>query len=602
MPLARGCPSADFRRLLLVGITAIITAGCGESPAAKTPAGTSGAAGAGVVATASASAREQARPAVATAIHFEDVTERAGVSFTFRDGRETGYYSILESLGGGAAAVDYDGDGDMDLFFCGGGELRTDRTTCGLPPGAFRNDGNWHFTRIDRQCGLTAAPYYNHGFAAGDYDDDGFPDLLMTGYGGLVFFRNQGDGTFFEGTREARLSDDLWSSSAAWGDLNGDGWPDLYVAHYVNWSFDNNPVCKSDVAGQRDTCSPKSFEALPHALFVNCGDGTFRDVSRDAGLRTDGKGLGVLLADLDLDGLIDIYVANDTTPKFLYHNLGALRFEETGLESGAGLNDRGDPDGSMGLEVFDYNLDGLPDLWVTNFEHESFAVYRNQGHWLFRHVSRISGIMAVGGFYVGWGTVASDFDRDGDEDLFVTNGHATRFSSRSAIRQLPLLFENLGNGRFANVAPGAGDCLSLPHLGRGLAGADFDDDGDIDLALTPINEPALLLANVSRTPHHWLALKLIGTTSSRDAVGALVQIETPRGRIVRQVKGGGSYASSSDHRIFFGLGGADSIASLEIRWPSGLTQVVENVTPDRFLRLVEPRSGKPAPVVRAAVP
>jgi hypothetical protein len=573
--------------------------GCGNSP----PAGKSATAKSAAAAKAGPAGLGNTGGAPVTAIRFDDVTVSAGVSFTYRDGRETGYYSILESLGGGAAAVDYDGDGDVDLFVSGGGELTPERETRGNLPAAFRNDGDWRFTRIDRQALFTAAPYYNHGLAGGDYDDDGFPDLLMTGYGGLVFYKNQGDGTFVEATRESKLLDELWSSSAAWGDLNGDGLPDLYVAHYVNWSFDNNPVCKSDTAGQRDTCSPKSFEALPHALYVNCGDGTFRNASSEAGLRTDGKGLGVLLADLDLDGRLDIYVANDTTPKFLYRNHGELKFEEVGLESGAGLNDRGDPDGSMGLDVFDYNLDGLPDLWVTNFEHESFAVYRNQGNWLFRHVSRISGIMAIGGLYVGWGTAASDFDRDGDEDLFVTNGHATRFSSRSAIRQLPLVFENLGNGRFANVATGAGPCLGVPHLGRGLAAADFDDDGDLDLALTPINEPALLLANVSQTPHHWLALKLIGTTSSRDAVGALISVETPHGRIIRQVKGGGSYASTSDSRVFFGLGAASSISRLEIRWPSGLTQGLENVTVDRLLRIVEPRYGETvAPVAEIAVP
>jgi hypothetical protein len=509
-----------------------------------------------------------------------------GVEFAYRDGQESRLWTILETIGGGAAAVDYDADGDVDLICAGGGGFDSDGTPRGLPPGAFRNEGGWRFTRVDAAAGLSVAPNYNHGVAAGDYDNDGFLDLLVTGFGGLVFYRNQGDGTFFEGAREAGLTDDLWSSGAAWGDLNGDGFPDLYVAHYVDWSVNNNPICRT-AAGERDICPPKEFGPLPDTLYVSLGDGTFYDASREAGLRTDGKGLEVLLADLDLDGRVDIYVGNDGTPKFLYQNLGNLKFDEVGLQSGTSLNDRGDPDGSMGLDVFDYNLDGLPDLWVTNFENESCAVYRNLGKWLFRHVSRSTGITAVGALYVGWGTVATDFDRDGDEDLFVSNGHVIRFPTRSTVRQLPLLFENLGNGKFASVASRAGEALSVPHLGRGLAAADFDDDGDLDLALTPINEPLLILANDAQTANHWLTLKLIGVKSSRDAVGAIVSLETPLGKQIRQVKGGGSFASTSDSRLFFGLGTADQVLRLEIRWPSGLTQVFMNVAPDRLLRVVE---------------
>lgn len=543
------------------------------------------------VATAVGSAKSPAGPVSLpdqppTALHFSDVTARTGVSFAYRDGQEAGHWTMVESVGGGAAAVDYDGDGDVDLILAGGGEFGTDREIRGRPAGLFRNEGHWRFSRVGEQAGLAAAPYYSHGVAAGDCDSDGFRDFVVTGYGGLVLYRNQGDGTYIEGTRAAGLADKLWSTSAAWGDLNGDGLPDLYVAHYINWSWDNHPHC--GVAEKRDLCAPKDFDPLPDTLFLNNADGTFRDVSRDAGLRTDGKGLGVLMADIDEDGRLDIYVGNDGTPKFLYRNLGNTTFEEVGLQSGTSLNERGDPDGSMGLDVFDYNLDGRPDLWVANYEDESFAVYRNQGNMLFRHVSRVTGVMTVGGLYVGWGTVATDFDRDGDEDMFTSNGHVIRYPTRTSLKQLPLVFENLGNGRFANVASHAGKDLAVPHLGRGVVAGDFDDDGDLDLALTPINEPALIFENDSRTENHWLALKLIGTRCSRDAVGAIIRLDTSSGRQVRQVKGGGSFASTGDQRIFFGLGGATSITRLEIRWPSNWIQVFENVSPDRFLSIVEP--------------
>jgi hypothetical protein len=529
-----------------------------------------------------------------TAIHFSDATARSGITFGYRDGQEAGVYSMLESLGGGAAATDLDGDGRVDLVVAGGGEFGPGQEIRGLPPGTFRNEGEWRFTRVDPQAGLSIAPYYNCGVAAGDYNDDGFTDLLLTGYGGLVLYRNHGDGTFVECAREAGLTDDLWSTSAAWGDVNGDGYPDLYVVHYVNWSLTNNPVCKSK-GGQRDLCAPKDFEPLPHTLYANNGDGSLRDASQEAGLRPDGKGLGVLMIDVDLDGRVDIYVANDTTPKFLYRNLGNLQFEEIGLESGSSLSERGDPDGSMGVDVLDFNLDGLPDLWVSNFEDETFALYRNQGNCVFRHVSRVTGIMAAGGLYVGWGTVTSDFDRDGDEDMFVSNGHVLRYPTRTTLKQLPLVFENLGNERFLNVAAGAGEALTIPHLGRGVSAGDFDDDGDLDLALVPINEPVSILANDSQTASHWLALKLVGTQSSRDAVGTIIRIETPLGRQVRQVKGGGSYASTLDSRVFFGLGPATVVSRLEIRWPSGLTQTLESISGDQRLRIVEsPHGHSPA--------
>ncbi|MEO1995154.1 MAG: CRTAC1 family protein [Planctomycetaceae bacterium] len=420
-----------------------------------------------------------------------------------------------------------------------------------------------------------------------DTDNDGFPDLLVTGYGGLLLFHNQGDGTFVETTATAGLSDRLWSSSAAWGDVNNDGLTDLYVAHYVDWSWDNHPKCPGPTPGEHDVCPPKQFEPLPDSLYLNNGDGTFRDATATSGLRRDGKGLGVLLADLDANNTLDIYVTNDTTPNFLYRNQGAASFQELGLVSGTGLGDRGNPDGSMGVELCDFDRDGQPDLWVANYERESFALYQNLGDLSFRHVSRVRGIMAVGGLYVGWGTCVADFDRDGDEDIFVANGHVIRYPTNSTFQQQPLLFENIGSQGFRNVAAIAGDYMSANHAGRGAIAADFDNDGDLDLGVSHINEPIELLVNKTDNTNHWLAMRLVGTKSARDAVGARVTIRTAHGTQTRYTHGGGSYASAKDPRLYFGLAGDDHVKSVEVDWLSGLRTQIENVSADVELLLIE---------------
>ena len=517
-----------------------------------------------------------------TAARFTDMAEKAGVCFVHRNGEEVRNVSILESLGGGAGLLDYDADGDLDIFFPGGGSFGRDQSIEGLCPALFRNQGPWRFQDVTGPSGLDQARFYSHGVCVGDFNSDGFPDVLVTGYGGLLLYQNQGDGRFCDVTSQAMLNDRLWSTSAAWGDLDDDGNLDLYVVHYVNWSFANDPFCSGPKPGQREICPPREFDPLPDTLYHNEGDGSFGDISHDVGLRIDGNGLGVLTADVDLDGDLDVYVGNDAVGNFLYRNDGRGVLEEVGLQSGASLGDAGNPDGSMGVDMGDFNLDGFPDLFAANFERESFALYRNLGNCYFQHSSRQTGITAVGGLYVGWGTAFFDFDRDMDEDIFVATGHVVHYPGNTTRRQPSLLFENVEGRRFINVAPAAGDYTASPHMARGVATGDLDDDGDIDIVVSQTNERAALLRNDTQVDGHWLLLRLIGVHSNRDAVGALVRLSTASGTQVRQRKGGGSYASSSDSRLFFGLGPHREISRLEIRWPSGRTRILEDVDADQF--------------------
>ncbi|HVW02097.1 MAG TPA: CRTAC1 family protein, partial [Planctomycetaceae bacterium] len=539
-----------------------------------------------VVAPAKAPTPSAAASAPRSAIRFDDRTAESGVEFTYRNGHEAGKAAILESLGGGVAVLDFDLDGALDLFLPGGGGYRGERALFGLPAGMFRNLGDWKFVPVVEQAGLPAAKYYTHGASVGDYDADGFPDVIVTGYGGVQLYHNLGDGTFQETTLETGLTDPLWSSSAAWADFNGDGHLDLYVAHYVNWSFDNDPFCKAPQPGVREICPPRDFKGLPDTLYLSQGDGSFRDASKEGGLRPDGKGLGVVASDLDLDGDTDVYVANDTVANFLYRNDGTGKFEEIGERSGAALSDMGTPDGSMGLVIADLNLDGLPDIWVANYERESFALYRNTGKF-YQHVSQATGITAVGDLFVGFGTVAFDVDLDGDEDIVVSNGHVILYPNNSSVRQLPLLFENLNGKRFVNVAPTAGPYFSEPHLGRGVIRADFDDDGRLDLAFSPIEEPVSLLQNATATEGRSLLVRLVGVTSNRDGTGASLVLHTSQGDYYRPVVGGGSYLSQSDPRPFWGLPVGTQVQKLTVRWPDGQTDEIELPETSEKLTLIQ---------------
>ncbi|WP_417392921.1 CRTAC1 family protein [Gimesia sp.] len=518
---------------------------------------------------------------------FVDLWPEQKSEFVYRNGRDAKELAILETLGGGTAVFDYDRDGELDLFYTGGGTFE-EQATHGYPSILLRQEGEWKFRDRTGQAGMELAAFYSNGCSAGDYDNDGFQDLIVTGYGGSIFWRNMGDGTFEETSVEAGLRDCFWGSSAGWGDLNGDGLLDLYLAQYADWSFENHPECQL-TPGVPDVCSPHSFKGVRDLVFYNRGDGTFYDASDEAGLVPEGKGLGVIMADLDNDSDLDVYVCNDAVENFLYLNDGRGKLEEVGIINGAAVDDRATPNGSMGVDILDYNLDGLPDLWVANYEKEAFALYRNDGEAQFLHISNDTGVTSIGSLFVGFGTVCADFDLDGDEDVFVVNGHVAYYSLNSPFRQKPLYLENRG-GRFAQIQYDESSYLGQSHTGRGLALADFNDDGKLDLAVSNFSDPPAILRNTTQAEGNWIFVRLIGIRSNRDAVGARLVLHTSLGDKVRQVKGGGSYLSSGDLRVHWGLSEGVTVDGLTVYWPSGIQQEVKSLQLNATNLLEEPVS------------
>lgn len=538
---------------------------------------------------------------------FQDRTADSGLAFTCRNGEEAGHYTLLESLGSGVALIDYDGDGLLDIFLVGGGWFGGDdrKKILGYPCKLFKNLGNWKFRDVTAEVGLDTISFYGHGCAVADYDRDGWPDLLVTGYGKLALFHNESDGRggrkFVEKTGKARLDDPRWNTSAAWADLDGDGYPDLYVCHYVDWSWDSHKTCPGDnISIPKDVCPPGNFRGVAHTLYRNNRDGTFTDVSAEAGIRQgasdSGMGLGVVIVDVNGDGKPDIYAVNDTIMNFLYINQsspGRFRFQDAGLLSGVAIGEHGRPDGSMGVDAGDYDGSGRPSLWVTTFENERHALYQNLSagdRIQFRHVTRKAGIAALGTGFVGFGTGFLDMANSGWEDLVIASGHVRRHPTRSRLQQRTILMRNQGTGRFINATSQGGVYFQTPHRGRGLAVGDLDNDGQPDLVITHLNEPVVLLRNDPRgenlSHHHWLGLELVGR-DKRDIAGARIVVEAGGRRLTRFAKGGGSYLSSGDRRILVGLGDATQVNRVTVYWPWGAMQQWENLEPDRYWKLVE---------------
>jgi hypothetical protein len=550
---------------------------------------------------------------------FQDVTPASGLDFSYRNGEEADHCTILESLGGGVALFDYDGDGLLDIFVTGGGHFAgpENKEILGYPCKLYRNLGNWKFQDVTAQVGLDRAWFYNHGCAVADYDCDGWPDLLVTGYEHVALFHNESDGRggrrFVEVTQRAGLDTRLWGTSAAWADLEGDGYPDLYLCQYVNWYWKTHQVCQGDKpAVPRDVCPPETFGGLPHRLFRNNRDGTFTDVTKEAGLKPEcGKGLGVVIVDVNDDRRPDIYAVNDTVRNYLYRNQsspGMFRFTETGLEGGVGMGDRGQPDGSMGVDAADYDGCGRPSLVVTTFEGELPALYHNDcagDRILFHYATRTTGLAAQGSGYVGFGTAFLDMDLDGWEDLVMVNGHVRRFPTKCGLEQRSLLYRNQGTGQFADVSVQGGAYFDALHRGRGLAAGDLDNDGRPDLVISHLNQPVVLLHNAPQgkdlAPRHWLGIDLRGR-DNRDITGARVVVDVGARRLSRFAKGGVSYLSSPDRRLLFGLADADHIDRVTVFWPWGQEQHWEGLPVDRYWQLQEgeaqardPRGGRGTP-------
>lgn len=521
-------------------------------------------------------------------LHLRNVTTSSGLKAIYRNGREAGENSILESLGGGVAIVDFDRDGVLDLCFPGGGRLGPNRRITGVPTSLWRGRGDLTFADVSSLAQIAESRFYSHASISGDFDNDGFADLLVTGYGGLQLFHNLGDGTFREQAIPAGLDDDQWSSSAAWGDFDGDGNLDLYVAHYVNWSWENHPRCLSAVGTVPDVCGPRDFEPLDDLLYFSNGDGTFRSAASEAGLVPGGKGLGVVAADVNSDGRLDIYVANDTTHNFLYINKGGGTFEETGFVSGTAVDEQGVPNGSMGIAVLDFDLNLRPDIWVANYENETFALYRNEGEGNFVSVSKSAGITSLGGLYVGFGTVAMDLELDGNEDIVVANGHVMYHTENHPGPQEPIVLRNGGQGRFMRESFPAASYFSEGHWGRGVAQGDLDENGLSDLVFSNTNEPAAIIANETETQHTSLTTRLVGVRSNRDGIGTRLILETTAGQVFRTICGGGSYLSQSDYALIWGIPTGAKVTRLTVYWPSGKVQEIDAQSVDGARMIIEP--------------
>jgi enediyne biosynthesis protein E4 len=458
-------------------------------------------------------------------IRFEDIAESAGLRFV-TENSPTPEKHQPETMLAGIALFDYDNDGYTDIFLVNGAEMPSlVKTGPKYYNRLFHNNHDGTFTDVTERAGLQGSGY-GMGVAVGDYDNDGWPDLFIANVNGNQLFHNNGDGTFTDVTEKAGVGGALyqgkkmWSIAAGWFDYNNDGLLDLFVSNYVQWDPQHEPVCLG-ATGQRDYCLPDNFAPLPNTLYGNNGDGTFTDVSSEMGIsKVLGKGMGVVFADYDGDGFPDFFVANDNSPNLLFHNLGGQKFEEVGLNAGVAYDDEGRALAGMGAEFRDIDNDGKPDIWHTAIEHETFPLFRNKGGGLFQNVTEISGIGHLTSEMSGWSNGVVDLDNDGWKDLVVARGNVLddvdKYSARYHYAQPNALFRNLGNGKFEDVSVGAGADFNRPAPYRGLAYADLDNDGRVDIVVTALGQPVRLLHNITSNQNHWIILKLVGTKSNQE--------------------------------------------------------------------------------------
>jgi tetratricopeptide (TPR) repeat protein len=553
-----------------------------------------------LVAFALAAATLSSPQSTAVSTKFVEAQEAAGLRFQFRNSATPAKY-LIETMGGGVAILDYDGDGWPDIFFVNGAALRNPQPN-DVPPDKslpeywnrlFRNNHDGTFTDVTEQAGVKGRGY-GMGVAVGDYDNDGFPDLFVTNFGQCILYHNNGDGTFTDVTARSGIRTEGWSMSAGFLDYDNDGYLDLFVTRYLEWDFSiGSKVCGVNVPGGRAYCHPNEFRPISNYLFHNNHDGTFTDVSLSSHIgQSKGHGLGVAFADYNNDGNMDIYVANDAYPQFLFRNNGDGTFTEVAPMAGVGYTEDGNTFSGMGTDFVDLDNDGFPDVLTTALPYEYFALFHNNGDGTFNYASVTTGLAEISRSYGGWGIHAFDYDNDGDNEVFVANSHVMDnievTQPHLHYLQTPLLLK-YENGKFVDLTAEAGDAFGHPWAARGAAFGDLDNDGHIDIVVSDYAAPAHLLRPVAGNRRHWIEMLLEGTRSNRDAIGARVELTTASGKVqYRTVSIAGSYASANDRRVLFGIGEETTIKQISIRWPSGTRQYLENPKPDQILRVVEP--------------
>ena len=552
---------------------------------------------ASLVAAAAAAAAPAAAPTPAESfdpIVFE-LVKASGIDFVTNSGRSEHRHQP-ETMVAGIALFDYDNDGRLDVFLTNGARMPDlDKSEPVYWNRLYHNLGNWKFEDVTEKAGLKGHGF-DLGVATGDFDNDGFTDLFVVGLRENTLYRNRGDGTFEDVTAKVGLRHpdpeygSLWSVAAAFFDYDRDGDLDLFVSNYVVWDPKTEPLCGP--REKHDYCHPKNYKGLPNSLFRNEGDGTFTDVSKAAGIRAVvGKGMGLGVADFDQDGFPDVFVANDTEPNWFFRNRGDGRFEEIGFAAGVAYPESGRPLSGMGADARDIDDDGKPDLFHTALSNETMPVFRNQGRSTFVEQTARSGVAALTLSRAGWGNGIVDFNNDGTKDLFVAGGDVMdpQGEFREKVRQTNLVLANLGHFRFADATPTAGaEFAGKRAVHRGAAFGDLDGDGRVDAIVTALDEGVEVWRNVSPAANHWLEVRTVGSRSNRDGMGAEIAVTSASGVRHGHVTTSGGYGCASDVRVHFGLGKDEKVTKLEVRWPSGTLQVLEDVAVDRVLVVKEP--------------